>query len=516
MQRAKHVPYRPAVIILIFTFLLITTACRNTEDISDAYSNSSASAATENENEKINAVETSEQPIVRSASKEMPVMNLKEAAPGKGWEVLKSSDLEFAGGKKLTVKCCGQVAVDAREIRAFLEYGGKSFEIGTISNYGMDQVYIQMIELTGDSTEELTITGDMGSTISVTKILGYDARGCFWTQLLDADNTIMTDLDTDGTMEVTSCSKGSLPSYLWIYKWNGKAYSMLDAAAATGNEYALLKELDSGCCIEAGEVRQGEKPDYHYYFYRDGKLIPHSDAFLREKDYILPESSERTLKEDDIEYLTNDGLNLAIQEIYARHGLIFKDEAYGSYFTQKSWYVMNEAYDEKLLSSIEKQNAAFLKQEAEKSGMYFSKVEGNTAKLDLNGDKVKDLVRLECEPGSNSYTLYINDISVTGDGDNLDGVLFLCDINKSDRYNELAVTESGPSGDYRTYFYCYDGKQIRFMGVIQGSGPSVRMTGMVHLHPKQEDCCCKPGSIPNTTCFRFLIKSNVSRRKHTG
>jgi TolB-like protein len=56
------------------------------------------------------------------------------------------------------------------------------------------------------------------------------------------------------------------------------------------------------------------------------------------EDYILPYSSTRELANNDLRSLTKQELRLARNEIYARHGRVFKDQALQRYFDSKSWY----------------------------------------------------------------------------------------------------------------------------------------------------------------------------------
>lgn len=55
-------------------------------------------------------------------------------------------------------------------------------------------------------------------------------------------------------------------------------------------------------------------------------------------DYIIPDSSSRYLSEAEVKALSRDRMNLALNEIYARHGRRFKSSALQSYFNSKSWY----------------------------------------------------------------------------------------------------------------------------------------------------------------------------------
>ena len=85
-----------------------------------------------------------------------------------------------------------------------------------------------------------------------------------------------------------------------------------------------------------------------------------------EPDYsggYLPESSQRTLSDADVAGMSYDDLQMAINEIYARHGRIFQSESISSYFNSQSWYqgtVTAENFSESVFSSVESQNIQFL------------------------------------------------------------------------------------------------------------------------------------------------------------
>ena len=81
-------------------------------------------------------------------------------------------------------------------------------------------------------------------------------------------------------------------------------------------------------------------------------------------EYIIADSSERLLAEDDLINLSTEQLRLARNEIYARHGCVFNDESLQSYFDNCSWYVPQnikalDANDS--LSEIEKTNTNFIR-----------------------------------------------------------------------------------------------------------------------------------------------------------
>lgn len=64
--------------------------------------------------------------------------------------------------------------------------------------------------------------------------------------------------------------------------------------------------------------------------------------------YILPDSDSRYYSREELEYMDDYSLQMAINEIYARHGRIFKTDSIREYFESKSWYrgtIEPEAFD---------------------------------------------------------------------------------------------------------------------------------------------------------------------------
>lgn len=75
-------------------------------------------------------------------------------------------------------------------------------------------------------------------------------------------------------------------------------------------------------------------------------------------DYIFPDSHTRRLTEMEICTLPNELIAFARNEIYARHGRVFKNKKYADYFKQRSWYKENSNYttDYEMLNDIERYN----------------------------------------------------------------------------------------------------------------------------------------------------------------
>lgn len=77
--------------------------------------------------------------------------------------------------------------------------------------------------------------------------------------------------------------------------------------------------------------------------------------------YLLPESHLREMTQADINNLSNDEINLARNEIFARHGYVFDTSSIQQYFEAQSWYKISREYDGEL-TSIETANVNFLKE----------------------------------------------------------------------------------------------------------------------------------------------------------
>lgn len=63
-----------------------------------------------------------------------------------------------------------------------------------------------------------------------------------------------------------------------------------------------------------------------------------SQSNSSDNGYIFSNSSTSYLSKSDVSALSDNNLTLALNEIYARRGRIFKDSALSSYFNSKSWY----------------------------------------------------------------------------------------------------------------------------------------------------------------------------------
>ena len=97
-------------------------------------------------------------------------------------------------------------------------------------------------------------------------------------------------------------------------------------------------------------------------------IEPNDGITIRENEdifgtYVIPGSDMRYVSESEIEFYSSDELRLARNEIYARHGLIFKSEDLKEFFSSREWYngtVSN--VDEIELNEYEKANVKLIQQ----------------------------------------------------------------------------------------------------------------------------------------------------------
>mgnify|MGYP000755275680 FL=1 len=76
--------------------------------------------------------------------------------------------------------------------------------------------------------------------------------------------------------------------------------------------------------------------------------------------YILPDSDSRKLKKSDLAGMTAQQLSYAKNEIYARHGRVFKSSELQDYFNEKNWYEENDDFKDEHLSKKEAENTKFI------------------------------------------------------------------------------------------------------------------------------------------------------------
>ncbi len=92
---------------------------------------------------------------------------------------------------------------------------------------------------------------------------------------------------------------------------------------------------------------------------------------------LYPQASQRLLVDNDLSPLSKEQLRIMRNEIFARHGYVFKTDAMNSYFNSKGWYISIPKLDRNndastLLSEIEKANIKLIQKFEKEENLAFS------------------------------------------------------------------------------------------------------------------------------------------------
>ncbi|MBU5429752.1 YARHG domain-containing protein [Kineothrix sp. MSJ-39] len=108
---------------------------------------------------------------------------------------------------------------------------------------------------------------------------------------------------------------------------------------------------------------------HHSYLEEDKTWVYDPYAYMEfvegeeaEDAYVLPESNTKELSADDLRDLGENRLRIARNEIYARYGRGFQDEALAQYFQKKAWYCQSENVEDTVLSETEIANRDLIQQ----------------------------------------------------------------------------------------------------------------------------------------------------------
>lgn len=85
--------------------------------------------------------------------------------------------------------------------------------------------------------------------------------------------------------------------------------------------------------------------------------------------YLMVDSGRRLLTAADLSGRSARDLTLMRNEIYARHGRIFRDAQLSAYFRAKPWYRESSGYSDAMLSEIERRNTQFILQYQQKNAL---------------------------------------------------------------------------------------------------------------------------------------------------
>ena len=199
-------------------------------------------------------------------------------------------------------------------------------------------------------------------------------------------------------------------------------------------------------------------------------------------------------KYNDLLGKTTVELRLLKNEIYARHGKIFKEPDLKKYFSKQSWYKPNKKYNDTLLSEKESILIGDVwSRERMLNELINPEFYGNSEyiqKMDINGDGKEEIIDVRQRGNcGGTEALFINGTYIMTDSQiylysfNLFYPFYsISDIDIKDNFKEILVplVLFLPNNEkYLTKFYYYDGNNVIDMGTIEGYyGSDIKIDGL--------------------------------------
>lgn len=188
---------------------------------------------------------------------------------------------------------------------------------------------------------------------------------------LKSDSDFVDDLSLLTNLNKTE--KNNLMSKLYVNKANedfaNKNYNDclkdLDNASKYGydkksydNYDDLMKKIN-----DEKKDSNDSKVDNVYSFKNENPSKLSGNIYDYPYDYIMPYSDSTYLSTSDISQYNKSTLALIRNEIYARHGYVFNNDPFKSYFNSKSWYHPNPSFkgDDSELNEYEIKNVQTIK-----------------------------------------------------------------------------------------------------------------------------------------------------------
>lgn len=212
-------------------------------------------------------------------------------------------------------------------------------------------------------------------------------------------------------------------------------------------------------------------------------------AAENKSSYLIPDSHRQRIALKSLYRFPKDRLRFARNEIFARHGLIFKNPEYKEFFTNKEWYKpsIKEAGNIQL-NPVEIYNVKYLKfleQEPPDTdkvwGMWLNRDHTHGGKEIEPGQKIEIDLDKDGNLESVSYsiredefdqfviTIQVNDQKIEKPVYAPSSAIAVVDIDREDPYLEIVFSDHGPSSDFVSYYYYYDGGNLIKMGETDGT-----------------------------------------------
>ena len=139
--------------------------------------------------------------------------------------------------------------------------------------------------------------------------------------------------------------------FLIVHTLTDKEETTELSVAPTAQTQAETVQIASN---ESDATKASEGNTYNYYYYNTNGN-PGSYQNSSTDGYLWPTDSAY-ITYSDLSYYSKKQVEAIRNEIYARHGYVFKTDEWSSYFNQRSWYSPNPNYSDSWLSSVERSN----------------------------------------------------------------------------------------------------------------------------------------------------------------
>ena len=194
-------------------------------------------------------------------------------------------------------------------------------------------------------------TGENGSYDKTNEVYWYIV---YHNLLVDPEGTTTVDVTAYSTPNNrytidSGISNGWYGTQNWSYSGYGSVTELYKAVVEANLEYYNHEDNVAEDNFEGGE-----------------SVMIETQEPKTESGMIFANSSEMLLSEDSINALSDENLRYAINEIYARHGYIFKDEGLRAYYGQFEWYegtIEADKFSSDMFNEVEMKNVELLQAE---------------------------------------------------------------------------------------------------------------------------------------------------------
>lgn len=273
-------------------------------------------------------------------------------------------------------------------------------------------------------------------------------------QCLDYD---MHDVDLDGADEIVAYTGEDGETVVLVDVTEQGCYTC-DIAEATGADTVSFYYRSRLSCFEC--KTGGGYPAF--FMLRDGDLVERERQLAVYEDYLFPNSSAERLSYSDLYILYSSTVSYAYNEIAARHGCVFEDTEFASYFSTTRWYKPEEGFSERDLTSVELYNSITIRS-------YMNNVNANTynynadySRADLDADG--DLEQIGLADG----TLQVDQQQLAVAGNMTPMYFHVVDINIELPGFQVAVVGYTPEGKFAVEVFDFANSTLSSTGVIYG------------------------------------------------